>query len=44
MSDEDFSRVIDVNLKGAFHTTRALARAFGRRTLGPQARGAHRHT
>lgn len=34
MSDEDFSRVIDVNLKGAFHTTRALTRAFMRQRGG----------
>ena len=34
MSDEDFSRVIDVNLKGAFHTARALARAFMRQRGG----------
>ncbi len=34
MSDEDFARVIDVNLKGAFHTTRALARAFMRQRGG----------
>lgn len=34
MSDEDFSRVIDVNLKGAFHTTRALARALMRQRGG----------
>ena len=34
MSDEDFSRVIDVNLKGAFHTTRALTRSFMRQRGG----------
>ena len=34
MSEEDFSRVIDVNLKGAFHTTKALARAFMRQRGG----------
>lgn len=34
MSDEDFSRVIDVNLKGAFNTTRALARSFMRQRGG----------
>ena len=34
MGDEDFARVIDVNLKGAFHTTRALARAFMRQRGG----------
>ena len=34
MSDEDFARVIDVNLKGAFHTARALARAFMRQRGG----------
>ena len=34
MSDEDFSRVIDVNLKGAFHTARALTRAFMRQRGG----------
>ena len=34
MGDEDFARVIDVNLKGAFHTARALARAFMRQRGG----------
>ncbi len=34
MSDEDFARVIDVNLKGAFHMTRALARGFMRQRGG----------
>lgn len=34
MTDEDFSRVIDVNLKGAFHTMRALTRAFMRQRGG----------
>lgn len=34
MSDEDFARVIDVNLKGAFHTTRALYRGFMRQRGG----------
>ena len=34
MSDDDFARVIDVNLKGAFHTTRALARSFMRQRGG----------
>lgn len=34
MSEEDFSRVIDVNLKGSFHTMRALARTFMRQRGG----------
>ena len=34
MSDEDFARVIDVNLKGAFHMTRALTRGFMRQRGG----------
>ncbi|MCH3967236.1 MAG: 3-oxoacyl-[acyl-carrier-protein] reductase [Atopobiaceae bacterium] len=34
MSDEDFDRVIDVNLKGAFHMTRALTRGFLRQKGG----------
>ncbi len=34
MSDEDFARVLDVNLKGAFHTIRALSRAFMRQRGG----------
>ena len=34
MSDDDFARVIDVNLRGAFHTTRALARSFMRQRGG----------
>lgn len=34
MSDEDFDRVIDVNLKGAFHTIRALSRVFMRQRGG----------
>ena len=34
MKDEDFSRVIDVNLKGAFNTTRALTRSFMRQRGG----------
>ena len=34
MSNEDFARVIDVNLKGAFHTIRALSRAFMRQRGG----------
>lgn len=34
MSDEDFDRVIGVNLKGAFNTMRALARPFMRQKGG----------
>lgn len=34
MKDEDFSRVIDVNLKGAFNTIRALTRSFMRQRGG----------
>ena len=34
MSDEDFARVIDVNLKGAFHTIRALSRTLMRQRGG----------
>lgn len=34
MSDEDFDRVIDVNLKGAFHMVRALTRPFMRQRGG----------
>ncbi len=34
MSDEDIDRVLDVNLKGAFHTTRALTRSFMRQRAG----------
>ncbi len=34
MSDEDFDAVIDVNLKGAFHTTRALSRSLMRQREG----------
>lgn len=34
MSDEDFDRVIGVNLKGAFNTMRALARPFIRQKGG----------
>jgi 3-oxoacyl-[acyl-carrier protein] reductase len=34
MSDEDFDRVLDVNLKGAFHMTRALTRGFLRQKGG----------
>ena len=34
MKDEDFDRVIAVNLKGAFNTTRALARTFMRQRGG----------
>ena len=34
MSDEDFGRVLDVNLKGAFHTIRALSRSFMRQRGG----------
>ena len=34
MSEEDFDRVIDVNLKGAYHMTRALVRPFMRQRGG----------
>lgn len=34
MSDDDFDRVIDVNLKGAFHMVRALSRTFMRQRGG----------
>ena len=34
MSEDDFSRVIDVNLKGAFHLVRALSRSFMRQRGG----------
>ena len=34
MSDEDFARVIDVNLQGAFHTIRALSRTLMRQRGG----------
>lgn len=34
MSEEDFSRVMDVNLGGAFHFTKALYRQFLRRKSG----------
>lgn len=34
MREEDFDRVIDVNLKGAYHMTRALTRAFMRQRGG----------
>ena len=34
MGDDDFDRVIDVNLKGAFHTIRALTRSFMRQRGG----------
>lgn len=34
MREEDFDRVIDVNLKGAYHITRALTRAFMRQRGG----------
>lgn len=34
MKDEDFDAVIDVNLKGAFHMIRALARGFVRQKGG----------
>ncbi|OUN84809.1 3-oxoacyl-[acyl-carrier-protein] reductase [[Collinsella] massiliensis] len=34
MGEEDFDRVIDVNLKGAYHMTRALVRPFMRQRGG----------
>lgn len=34
MSDEDFDRVVDVNLKGSFHMIRALSRTFMRQRGG----------
>lgn len=34
MSDEDFDRVLDVNLRGAFHVTRAFSRALMRQKGG----------
>lgn len=34
MSDEDFDRVVDVNLRGAFHVIRALSRTFMRQRGG----------
>lgn len=34
LSDEDWDRVQDTNLKGAFHTTRAVARGMMRRRSG----------
>ncbi len=34
MTDEDFSAVLDVNLKGAFHMIRALSRGFVRQKGG----------
>lgn len=34
MSDEDFDRVIDVNLRGAFHVTRAFTRSLMRQKGG----------